>query len=94
LNRNDIVDYAYSKDSRLENISRKTVRDALDYVLNEISHELLENNSVKLAGFGTFETRKRKDRQGRNPKTGAPLLIKTHRVIVFRPTRNFWEKRA
>jgi hypothetical protein len=30
------------------------------------------------------------DRLGRNPKTGESLLIKEHRVVVFRPTRHFW----
>jgi hypothetical protein len=36
-----------------------------------------------LTGFDTFEVRKRADRLGRNPKTGEPLLIKSHRVVVF-----------
>ena len=72
-------------------LSRKTVREALDFVIAEISQTLLTGESVKLTGFGTFELRKRADRLGRNPKTGGSLLIKSHSVVVFRPTRNFWE---
>jgi len=33
---------------------------------------------------------KRADRLGHNPKNGESLLIKSHRVVVFRPTRHFW----
>ena len=91
MNRTDIVEYTRSHGGGTD-LSRKTVREALDFVIEEITQSLLEGKSVKLTGFGTFEIRKRAERLGRNPKTGEPLLIKSHRVVVFRPTRKFWEE--
>ncbi|MCL5284584.1 MAG: integration host factor subunit alpha [Nitrospirae bacterium] len=88
MNRNDIVDYAL-KSGGGDSLPRKTVRAALDFLVQEITETLLSGESVKLSGFGTFEVRRRADRMGRNPKTGDPLLIPGHRVVVFRPTRRF-----
>ena len=91
LNRTDIVEYTRSHGGGSD-LPRKTVREALDFVIEEITQTVLDGKVVKLTGFGTFELRKRADRLGRNPKTGDPLLIKSHRVVVFRPTRHFWEE--
>ena len=91
MNRTDIVESTRSHGAGTD-LPRKTVREALDFVIEEITQSLLEGKSVKLTGFGTFELRKRAERLGRNPKTGEPLLIKSHRVVVFRPTRKFWEE--
>ena len=91
MNRTDIVEYTRSHGGGTD-LSRKTVREALDFVIQEITRTVLDGKVVKLTGFGTFELRKRAERLGRNPKTGEPLLIKSHRVVVFRPTRHFWEE--
>ncbi|MHB8369364.1 MAG: HU family DNA-binding protein [Leptospirales bacterium] len=92
MNRADIVERVLNNREMSQSFSRKQVREALDFALEEIAAELLDGKSVKLTDFGTFEPRVRKDRMGRNPKTGEKLLIKSHSVIVFRPTKNFWEK--
>ena len=91
LNRTDIARSTRNHGGGTD-LSRKTVRKALDFVIQEITRIVLDGKVVKLTGFGTFELRKRADRLGRNPKTGEPLLIKSHRVVVFRPTRKFWEE--
>lgn len=92
MNRTDIVEYTRSHGGGAD-LPRKTVREALDFVIQEITQTILGGEAVKLTGFGTFEVRKRADRVGRNPKTGESLLIKSHRVVVFRPTRHFWGAR-
>ena len=91
LNRTDIVEYTRSHGGGTD-LPRKTVREALDFVIEEITQTVLDGKVVKLTGFGTFELQKRADRLGRNRKIGEPLLIKSHRVVVFRPTRHFWEE--
>ncbi len=93
MNRTDIVEYTRNNGGGI-GLPRKAVREALDFVIEEISNSVLAGESVKLTGFGTFEVRKREDRLGRNPKTGEPLLIKSHKVVVFRPTRHFWGEEA
>ena len=91
MNRTDIVEYTRNHGGGAD-LPRKTVREALDFVTREITQTILGGEPVKLTGFGTFEVRKRADRLGRNPKTGEPLFIQSHRVVVFRPTRSFWKE--
>lgn len=49
-----------------------------------IAAELKSGNKVSIAGFGTFETRDRKARQGRNPATGATIQIPAATVPAFK----------
>ena len=91
MNRADIARYTRNHGGGAD-LPRKTIREALDFVIGEITQTVLDGKAVKLTGFGTFELQKRADRLGRNRKIGEPLLIKSHRVVVFRPTRHFWEE--
>lgn len=50
-----------------------------------IGAELATGAKVSLAGLGSFEVRDRAARTGRNPQTGAPLVVPAHRSVVFRP---------
>ena len=60
---------------------------AIERVLNTFVHltkvELKAGRVVKLVGFGTFKTIKRKSRNGRNPQTGETLFIKAHNSPKF-----------
>jgi integration host factor subunit alpha len=51
----------------------------------EIRQALEANEQVKLSGFGNFDLRDKKQRPGRNPKTGEEIPIKARRVVTFRP---------
>ena len=48
-----------------------------------IASELTRGRRVQITGFGTFESRKRKKRMGRNPQTGASITIPASRVPAF-----------
>jgi DNA-binding protein HU-beta len=50
-----------------------------------IAIELDADRDVSIAGFGKFETRRRKARQGRNPATGATIQIAASKVAAFKP---------
>ena len=63
----------------------------MDYSFLEVTEKLKSRESVKLTGFETFEIREKQNRMGRNPKTGEHLLIRGHKTVVFRPTKDFWE---
>lgn len=56
----------------------------LDSVLEGIRKGLLEEGSVTLTGFGTFEVKDRKPRVGRNPHTGEPIQIEAGKRVGFR----------
>jgi DNA-binding protein HU-beta len=57
-----------------------------------IPASLAQGKAVRLAGFGTFETRRRAARPGRNPRTGEPLMIAAARLPAFRAGRALKDK--
>lgn len=72
--------------------SRLHATRLLDCVLAGIHKGLLEDGSVTLTGFGTFEVKVRKPRVGRNPHTGAPIQIGAGRRVGFRVGKGLKEK--
>jgi DNA-binding protein HU-beta len=61
-------------------------------VVGVIPATLAQGKSVRLAGFGVFETRRRAARIGRNPRTGEPLTIQAARLPAFRAGRALKDK--
>ena len=54
-------------------------------VLRGVAPALEAGESVRLSGFGKFDLREKKQRPGRNPKTGVEIPITARRVVTFRP---------
>jgi len=54
--------------------------------LEEISNALVRGESVKLRSFGLFSVRAKRERVGRNPRTGVEAPIKPRRVLTFKPS--------
>jgi integration host factor subunit beta len=52
---------------------------------DEIAAQLARDGRVELRGFGTFSTRGRDARTGRNPRTGEPVAVDAKRVPYFKP---------
>lgn len=65
-------------------LSRNESALLVETVLDEISRALIDNQTVKISSFGTFAVRQKKERVGRNPKTGKEVPILPRRVLVFR----------
>ncbi|HUP20031.1 MAG TPA: HU family DNA-binding protein [Gemmatimonadota bacterium] len=57
-----------------------------------IANELRAGRRVQITGFGTFESRKRKARMGRNPRTGAALKIKGGNYPAFKSGKGFKDR--
>lgn len=55
----------------------------VDAVLEEVSNALANGEQVKLSSFGTFKLRRKKERIGRNPKTGVEVPITPRTVLSF-----------
>ncbi len=66
-------------------IGKKESEKAVTAVMESISEALAKGDKVQLVGFGTFEVRTRKEREGRNPKTGEKITIKATKVPAFKP---------
>ena len=58
----------------------------VDAAIDTICERLVAGEPVKISGFGSFATREKDARMGRNPKTREPAPIAARRVAVFRPS--------
>ncbi|MCA0432515.1 MAG: integration host factor subunit alpha [Proteobacteria bacterium] len=68
-------------------LSRTESAEMVNTVLDLVSEALVQGQSVKLSSFGTFLVRAKRERLGRNPKTGEEVPITPRRVLVFRPSQ-------
>ncbi len=73
-------------------LSRSDSADLVESVIDHVSEALLRGENVKLAGFGTFLLREKRERIGRNPKTGVEVPITQRRVLVFKPSQVLRER--
>ncbi len=71
---------------QLVNVSRSEASELVDQFIEEIVAALERGESVRLSSFGAFEVREKKERVGRNPKTGEEVPIDSRRVVTFRPS--------
>lgn len=67
-------------------LSKKESSDLLESVFSIIKSTLESGEKIKVAGFGNFEVKQKKDRKGRNPQTGASITIEARRVLTFKPS--------
>jgi DNA-binding protein HU-beta len=65
---------------------QKFSKDVVEAVLNGIS-TLAAEDRLTLRGFGTFETRTRAARQGRNPRTGETIALAASSALAFRAAK-------
>lgn len=86
-----------NKEELIQEISKKTknsqksVALILGATLEAIEKTVSKGKKVTLVGFGTFESRKRAPRTGRNPQTGKQIQISAKTVPVFTPGKKFKE---
>ncbi len=66
-------------------LSRTEARELVGLFFEELGAPLAVGEQVKLSGFGNFDLRDKKERPGRNPKTGEKVTIPARRVVTFRP---------
>jgi integration host factor subunit alpha len=60
--------------------------DMLESILSILKSTLETGEKIKVAGFGNFEVKQKKDRIGRNPQTGETITIEARRVLCFKPS--------
>tara|TARA_Y200000002_G_scaffold378482_1_gene385941 strand:+ start:3384 stop:3695 length:312 start_codon:yes stop_codon:yes gene_type:complete len=65
-------------------LSRNESANLVDSVFSEILLSLIKGDDVKISSFGTFIVRQKKERIGRNPKTGEEVPITARSVVTFR----------
>lgn len=70
--------------NRSVGLSRADAGRMVESIIDHITDALAKGQQVKLTGFGTFLLRDKKQRIGRNPKTGVEVPITPRRVLSFR----------
>lgn len=86
MNRQDLINSVYDK---TEGKVPKTLIEAVIKAEEDAKLDALAaGDKVQLIGFGTYETRKRSARKGRNPQTGEEIEIEASMTIAFKPGKH------
>ncbi|MDX2049830.1 MAG: HU family DNA-binding protein [Rickettsiaceae bacterium] len=80
MNKSEFVTFIAEKYS----ITKVDAEKSLNVIVESITEALSKGKEINLVGFGSFKVQKRPARDGRNPKTGAPLKIKASKLPVFK----------
>ena len=81
LTKADIADRLFDE----VGLNKREAKEFVDSFFEAIKDALQQSENVKLSGFGNFQLRDKKQRPGRNPKTGEEIPISARRVVTFRP---------
>ena len=84
MTKADLVDVVFGK----VGLSKIESQNIIEMIFETVKQTLVEGESVKVSGFGTFNVKKKNARRGRNPKTGDDLEITPRRVITFRASNH------
>ena len=85
MNKSELVDAISSR----AQVTKKAAELSLNAITDAITAELKKGGKVQLVGFGTFETRKRAARKGRNPQTNEEIKIPASTVPAFKAGKAF-----
>ncbi|MDD5101307.1 MAG: integration host factor subunit alpha [Syntrophales bacterium] len=82
LTKIDIINSIYDEIG----IPKKECVSIVESVFDIIKDELNQGNDVMISGFGKWTVKRKRERKGRNPKTGEALMIDARRVVTFKPS--------
>ncbi len=85
MNKTELV----AKIAEQANMTKKDTEKFVNTFIGVVEEALSAGDTVALLGFGTFLSRERPAREGRNPRTGEAIQIPASKVPVFRPGRGF-----
>ncbi len=73
--------------SRLADVTRRDSEIIVETIFDSIVHSLRTGDKIEVRGFGSFRTRKRNPRVGRNPKTGDRVEVPAKKIPFFKPSK-------
>lgn len=88
MNKGELVEMVAEKASVPKKQAEAILSAAIDAIIDAVS----TGSKVTLVGFGSFEPRERRAREGRNPKTGAKMEIPATRVPAFSAGKLFKDR--
>lgn len=90
ISKKDLVNCLLNA-KKLQHINKKQAKVLVENIITEIIHILENGEDFKVQSFGKFSLVDKKERPGRNPKTGEVITIEARRVVVFIPSKIFKE---
>ncbi|MFL9989553.1 HU family DNA-binding protein [Paraburkholderia sediminicola] len=85
MNKSDLIDAV----SAQTDASKAQTGEALEAVIAAITRAVTSGETVQLIGFGSFSTKARAERTGRNPKTGKEITIPASKTVKFTAGKAF-----
>lgn len=73
--------------ARTTELPRKESEAAVETIFESIISALQGDDKIEIRGFGSFRTRERRGRTGRNPKTGAKVDVPAKKIPFFKPSK-------
>jgi integration host factor subunit beta len=73
--------------ANLAEVTRKDGEVIVETIFDSIVKSLRAGDKIEIRGFGSFRTRQRKPRTGRNPKTGAKVEVPAKKIPYFKPSK-------
>ncbi len=73
--------------SRQVELTRKDSEIIVETIFDSIVHSLRAGDKIEIRGFGSFRTRQRNPRVGRNPKTGDRVEVPAKKIPFFKPSK-------
>lgn len=83
LTKADLVQQVYKTH---ESLTKLQATEAIETLLRIMKDCLANGDDLLISGFGKFNVKDKKARRGRNPQTGAELILDERRVITFKPS--------
>jgi integration host factor subunit beta len=74
--------------SRVVEMTRKEAEVIVEAIFDSIVRSLRGGDKIEIRGFGSFRTRERRGRTGRNPKTGAKVEVPAKKIPFFKPSKD------
>ncbi|OLE11118.1 MAG: integration host factor subunit beta [Acidobacteria bacterium 13_1_20CM_4_56_7] len=72
---------------RVTELPRKESESIVETIFESIIEALQKGEKIEIRGFGSFRTRQRRGRVGRNPKTGAKVEVPAKKIPFFKPSK-------
>jgi integration host factor subunit beta len=73
--------------TRITELPRKESEAVVETIFESIIAALQSDDKIEIRGFGSFRTRERRGRTGRNPKTGAKVAVPPKKIPYFKPSK-------
>ncbi len=83
MTKADLIDEV----SRLAELTRKDSEVIVETIFDSVVRSLRVGDKIEIRGFGSFRTRQRKPRVGRNPKTGERVEVPAKKIPFFKPSK-------